>query len=82
MSEKLVTIRGYLNSTEANLAKEMLESAGIQAFLQGENFGALNFGTLSQAGCKILVREEDVEAAEEIFNDLDETTTEDEEAEN
>ncbi len=40
--EKLVTVGKYLEPAEAHMAKGLLESAGIECFLQGENANSMN----------------------------------------
>ena len=40
-AEKLVMVGRYLDPSEAQMAKGMLESAGVECFLQGENANAM-----------------------------------------
>jgi Putative prokaryotic signal transducing protein len=40
-AEELVTIAKFLEPVNAQLAKGMLESAGIESFLQGENANSM-----------------------------------------
>jgi hypothetical protein len=37
MDEELVSVAGFRDPTEAQMAKGMLESAGIETLMQGEN---------------------------------------------
>jgi 8-oxo-dGTP pyrophosphatase MutT (NUDIX family) len=39
--EKLVMVGRYLDPSEAQMARGMLESAGVECFLQGENANAM-----------------------------------------
>jgi hypothetical protein len=73
-SEKLVTVGKFLEPSNAQMAKGALESAGIECFLQGENANSL----LALAfRARLLVREQDEEAAREILGgDGDELTAE------
>jgi hypothetical protein len=75
-SEKLVTVGKFLEPSNAQMAKGALESAGIECFLQGENANSL----LALAfRARLLVREQDEEAAREILGgDGDELTAEEE----
>lgn len=65
----LVTIRQFRDVPIAEVARTALESAGIQAFLHDDNTIRMDW-FLSNAigGVKLLVRQEDVPAAEEILN--------------
>jgi hypothetical protein len=40
-ANKLVMVGRYLDPSEAQMAKGMLESAGVECFLQGENANAI-----------------------------------------
>jgi hypothetical protein len=64
-----VTIRQYLNVPEALLAKSILDSAGIPCFLGDQNIIRLDwFLSNALGGVKLLVKEEDVVAADELLN--------------
>jgi Putative prokaryotic signal transducing protein len=73
---RLVRIRQFLNVGPALLAKSVLDSAGIECFLADENTVRIDW-LYSNAigGVKLLVREEDAEAARELLDQtsLDET---------
>jgi hypothetical protein len=65
----LVTIGGYLGPTEVQIAKGMLEAAGIECVLQGENANNM----LAMAfRARLRVRRVDFEAACELLNGSDE----------
>jgi putative signal transducing protein len=64
----LVTIRRFLNVRDAQFAKSLLESAGIECFLADENMVGLNFWPSMIEGAKLWVRQEDVEEAEAILD--------------
>ena len=65
---KLVVVRKYGTRPEAELAKSELDSAGIQAVVQGDTAGGMREHLAwSGAGFKILVREEDVTEAREVL---------------
>ena len=67
---ELIAIRTFLDIPTAELARSMLESAGIFAQIFSDNEGGLNpslgFGT----GSRLMIREDDVEEAEEILKDF------------
>lgn len=69
-----VQIRRYRDLPEANIAKSVLESAGIESFLVDENLVRLDwFYSNLIGGIKLLVHQRDVEAANSV---LDEATPE------
>ena len=71
----MVTIQTYTDSTEAGLAQSLLESQGIQAFLQDEN--ALNVvlpGGSLLGGVRLQVADEDAAQARRIVQDGEGTT--------
>ncbi len=66
----MVTIQTYTDSTEAGLAQSLLESRGIEAFLQDEN--ALNVvlpGGSMLGGVRLQVADEDADQARRIVQD-------------
>ena len=62
--EKRVAIARFFNPIEAQLARGMLESAGIESFLVGENVNNL---IQSAFGVRIEVAAADEEAARELL---------------
>lgn len=62
---KLVVIQSYDNVVQAEIAKSILESAGIFCVLQGEYmsfiYSPIAFPT------RLMIREEDIEAAEAVL---------------
>jgi hypothetical protein len=64
--DKFVTVGKFLEPVNAQMAKGMLESAGIECFLQGENANSL----LALAfRARLLVHKQDEEAAREILGE-------------
>lgn len=64
--DKFVTVGKFLEPVNAQMAKGMLESAGIECFLQGENANSL----LALAfRARLLVRKQDEETAREILGE-------------
>jgi len=61
----LVTIATFPEPAEANMARSVLEAAGIQVFLQGENANSL-FPVAFDS--QLQVRGEDVSAARALLN--------------
>jgi hypothetical protein len=65
---KLVVAQSYASRLEADLAKGVLEGAGIPAMIQADTAGGMREHLAwSGAGFKILVREEDATAAREVL---------------
>ena len=77
--DKFVSVGKFLEPTNAQMAKGMLEAAGIECFLQGENANSL----LALAfRARLLVHKHDEEAARELLgSDGDETEEEQRELE-
>jgi len=66
---KLVVVKECGSRVEADLAKCALEDAGIEAMSQADTAGGMREHLAwSGAGFKIMVREEDEEAAHELLN--------------
>jgi hypothetical protein len=72
--DKFVSVGKFLEPTNAQMAKGMLEAAGIECILQGENANSL----LALAfRARLLVHKQDEEAARELLgSDGDETEEE------
>jgi hypothetical protein len=63
--DDFVTVGKFLLPTEAQIAKSLLEAAGIECFLQGENANNM----LAMAfRARLKVRPEDEEAAMELLD--------------
>jgi len=70
---KLVVIRSFGSHPEADVAKTTLDAAGIDSMIQADTAGGMREHLAwSGAGFKILVREEDLAAAEEVLSPPDE----------
>jgi Putative prokaryotic signal transducing protein len=61
---KFVTVGKYIEPVDAHMAKGLLESAGIECFLQGENANSL-LGAAFRA--RLLVHKQDEATAREIL---------------
>jgi hypothetical protein len=71
--EKLVTIRTYQERTEAELAKDYLESCDIDAVISGDDAGGMMPNMTSNIGlARLLVRPDDAEEAERLLVDAEE----------
>jgi len=68
MDEELVSVAGFRDPTEAQMAKGMLESAGIETLMQGENANALYPGALR---VRLQVRAADEAEARELLKDVE-----------
>ncbi|RSL18040.1 putative signal transducing protein [Edaphobacter aggregans] len=76
--DKFVTVGKYIDSVDAHMARGMLESAGIECFLQGENANNL-LGAAFRA--RLLVHKQDEAAAREILGTPDNLDPEDDSSE-
>ena len=65
----LVVVQAFGTQAEADLAKSMLESAGIDVMIQADRAGGMrDHLAWSGFGFKVLVREEDAIAARDVLN--------------
>ena len=67
---RLVTVGNYLERVEANLALDLLESAGIPATLRGESANGVAPLTFT---AQLQVRTEDEVAAREILSSIEDS---------
>jgi hypothetical protein len=66
---KLVVVQSYGSRPEADLAKSVLEDAGIQAMVQADTAGGMREHLAwSGAGFQILVREEEATVAHDLLS--------------
>src|SRR5437660_9570219 len=66
---KLVVVDRFASQVEADLAKTALESAGIDAMIQADRAGGMrDHLAWSGFGFKLLVRDEDAAAAQEVLH--------------
>ncbi|HEY6413420.1 MAG TPA: DUF2007 domain-containing protein [Edaphobacter sp.] len=65
---KFVTVGKYIEAVDAQMAKGLLESAGIECFLQGENANSL-LGAAFRA--RLLVHKRDEDSAQQILGATD-----------
>ena len=66
---KLAVVDRFASQAEADLAKSVLESAGIDAMIQADRAGGMrDHLAWSGLGFKVLVREEDAEAARNMLH--------------
>jgi hypothetical protein len=70
----LVTVGRFEDPTEAQMAKGMLESAGLDCFLVGENVNNLMPAAF---GVRLQVKAEDESAARELLETAEEAPKED-----
>ena len=64
---ELVVVRTYSTVVDAELAKSALESVGIDSMVRSDNEGGQSPGLTFTRGAELLVREDDLEAAEDIL---------------
>jgi hypothetical protein len=69
----LIVVRSFGTQPEADLAKSALESAGIDAMIQGDSVGGMRpHVAWASGGFKLLVNEDDAEAARAVLQPRDE----------
>src|SRR5215469_1134623 len=73
--ENMVSVGKYLEPLDAQMEKGLLESAGIECFLQGENANSL-LGAAFRA--RLLVHKKDEQAARDVLAMTDEDSGTDE----
>lgn len=66
--DELVTIATFLNVTEANIVRGLLESKGIQVFIYDEQ-AAINFVNFI-GGVRLVVKQSDAERAKKIIQSI------------
>jgi len=67
----LIVVQAFGKEIEANLARSLLESAGIDAMVQADRAGGMrDHLAWSGFGFKVMVREEDLEEARQILHPL------------
>jgi hypothetical protein len=67
MADKLVTIAEYMNSIQAEMAKQVLEDFKIPSLIIGENAGDGRIGYIGTV--KLQVKESDAEEAKQILEE-------------
>lgn len=72
MDDHLVTVATFHLPIRAQLAKGMLESAGIEAFLADENFARLSISHTAFVPFRLQVRESDLIDAKEVLKTVEE----------
>jgi hypothetical protein len=72
---KLVAVKAFGMQIEADLAKSVLESAGIDVMIQADRAGGMrDHLAWSGFGFKVLVRDEDASAAHELLKSASENS--------
>ena len=68
VDSELVVVQAFGSQWEADMAKSALEAAGISAMIQADAAGGMRpHIAWASGGFKVLVREEDAEAAREVL---------------
>ncbi len=68
MSEsELVTLRTFLNHVDADLAKSVLDSMGIESLISADDAGGMRPGLWSGSGVRLLVRRRDAALAAAVI---------------
>ena len=72
----LVVVQAFGTQAEADIAKSVLESAGIDAMIQADRAGGMrDHLAWSGSGFRVVVREEDVAAARDVLQAPNEAST-------
>lgn len=71
MTDDLVTIETFQVPYHADLAKGMLEAAGFEAYLIGDNYGRRGFFNTAYAPIRLQVKTSDLIAAKQLLEDLE-----------
>lgn len=66
-SGDLTAIRTFTNAFDAELARSVLEAAGIDAIVRSDDAGGLHPGMWTATGVRLLVRPDDAARAEEVL---------------
>lgn len=66
-SETMVVLQAYSNTTQAEIAKSILESAGILCVLHGEYMSTIY--TIGAFPVRLMVRPEDLEEAQRLLTE-------------
>lgn len=64
---KIVLAAEYSDEVSASIAKGMLEANGINSIIEGSNMVRLYFGAEIWNPVRLMVREEDLEAAKKLL---------------
>ncbi|MDR0232571.1 MAG: DUF2007 domain-containing protein [Dysgonamonadaceae bacterium] len=67
--EELVTVRTFFDTAQMAVPKSLLESEGIECFVQGEFMGQFHPAVNAADGLKLQVKEEDVKRAIDILKE-------------
>ncbi len=69
MTGETVVVRSYAHEMEAEIAKSVLESAGIPSFIQRDDAGGMMPSLQFLRGARLIVRREDAEDAARILDE-------------
>jgi hypothetical protein len=70
----MVTVRRYIELTQAELDKSLLEAEGIPAFIPDENSSAIGYAVLGLGGIRLQVSDEDTDRAQQVLGEEKEAT--------
>ncbi len=69
MTGETVVLRSYAHEMEAEIAKSVLESAGIPSFIQRDDAGGMMPSLQFLRGARLIVRREDAEDATRVLDE-------------
>jgi len=73
MSEEIVVLRVFDNELEAQMARQRLQDAGVEAFIFKDDVGGLEPYLQRTIGDRLVLKSEDAERAEGILRALGKT---------
>lgn len=71
MTDRTTVVKTYGNLTEAEIARDRLKDAGINAFLRKDDAGGMHPQMQLTQGVKLIVHERDVNEADELLQAFD-----------
>lgn len=67
MADRTTVVKTYGNTAEAEMARDRLEEAGIDAFLRKDDAGGMHPQMQLTQGVKLIVHERDVDQADDLL---------------
>jgi hypothetical protein len=67
MTDELVAVRTFESRIDADMAKEILEQQGIQAYVSADDAGGLDPALQLVQGARVIVRQQDLEEASRVL---------------
>lgn len=71
MTDRTTVVKTYSNTAEAEMARDRLDEAGIDAFLRKDDAGGMHPQMQLTQGVKLIVHERDVDEADDLLQAFD-----------